>query len=80
MLIMVAGAARAHKLMVEEHAHAKHGTGQSGHGGDLGFGLIPEWTFLEKNYSKNKFSWDPAGPRTSTSMKNYNYFFIYPIQ
>ena len=42
MLIMVAGAARAHKLMVEEHAHAKHGTGQSGHGGDLGFGLIPE--------------------------------------
>ena len=42
MLIMVAGAARAHKLMVEEHAHAEHGTGQSGHGGDLGFGLIPE--------------------------------------
>ena len=37
MLIMVAGAARAHKLMVEEH-----GTGPSGHRGHLGFGLIPE--------------------------------------
>ena len=65
MLIMVAGAARAHKLMVEEH-----GTGPSGHRGHLGFGLIPEWTFLEKNYGKNRFLWDPAGPRTITSMKN----------
>ena len=31
MLIMVAGAAPAHKLMVEEHADAAHVTGPSAH-------------------------------------------------
>ena len=70
MLIMDAGAARAHKLMVAEQADAVHVTGPSGHGDDLGFRLIPEWNFSGKNYGKNRFSWDPAGPRTITSMKN----------
>ena len=37
LLIMVAGAAHAHELMVEEHADTEHETGPSGHGGDLGF-------------------------------------------
>ena len=37
MLIMVAGAAHAHELMVEEHADTEHETGPSGHGEDLGF-------------------------------------------
>ena len=49
MLIMVTGAVREHKLMVEDHADAEHETRPSGHGEDLGFRLIPEWTFLEKS-------------------------------
>ena len=62
MLIMDAGAARAHKLMLRTSRD------------DLHFGLIPEWNFSGKNYGKSRFSWDPAGPRTTTFMESENHF------
>ena len=77
MLFMVTGAAWVHKVLFEDHADAEYETGPSDHGKDLGFGLISEWTFLEKNNGKNRFSWDPAEPRTSTFM--IIKFYIYLI-
>ena len=57
MLIMDAGAARAHKLMVAEQADAVHVTGPCGHGDDLGFRLIPEWNF-SSSQENNVFSFN----------------------
>ena len=65
MLIMDAGAARAHKLMLRTSRD------------DLSFGIIPEWNFSEKKYGKSRFSWDPARPCTTTFMENENHFLSY---
>ena len=62
MVIMDAGAACAHKLMVVNKPRRSWSR------------THPRVEFFWKNHSKSRFSWDPVGPRTTTFIENENHF------
>ena len=70
MLIMVDGAAHAHELMVRNMPTPNTRQDQVVTERISVSDSSQSELFWKTNYGKNRFSWDPAGPRTSTSMKN----------